>query len=90
MTPDGVGEVHSWAKDRSSVRTIDADGVMREWRPSQVLPMPKPTPFRDESQWALRLYRQCQKDAERDPWWEPGGAERRFLAKLREYAGDAE
>lgn len=42
------------------------------------------------ARWALALYRECQRDAAADPWWEPGGAERRFLAKLREYAGEAE
>lgn len=39
------------------------------------------------ARWALDLYRECQRDAEADPWHEPGGAERRFIAKLREYAG---
>lgn len=41
-----------------------------------------------KARWALELYRECQRDAEGDPWHEPGGAERRFIARLREYAGE--
>lgn len=41
----------------------------------------------EHAQWALDLYKSCIEDAEADPWFEPGGAERRFIAKLREYAG---
>lgn len=48
---------------------------------------PPDHPAQPHARWALDLYRECQRDAEADPWHEPGGAERRFIAKLREYAG---
>lgn len=48
---------------------------------------PPDHPAKPHARWALDLYRECQRDAEGDPWHEPGGAERRFIAKLREYAG---
>jgi len=47
-------------------------------------------PAAPHAKWALSLYRECQRDAEGDPWFEPGGAERRFIARLREYAGGGE
>lgn len=48
---------------------------------------PPEHPAKPHARWALDLYRECQRDAEGDPWYEPGGAERRLIAKLREYAG---
>lgn len=48
---------------------------------------PPEHPAKSHARWALDLYRECQRDAEGDPWHEPGGAERRFIARLREYAG---
>lgn len=51
---------------------------------------PPEHPAKSHARWALELYRECQRDAEADPWHEPGGAERRFIARLREYAGGGE
>lgn len=48
---------------------------------------PPDHPAKPHARWALELYRECQRDAEADPWHEPGGAERRFIARLRGYAG---
>lgn len=48
---------------------------------------PPDHPAKPHARWALDLYRECQRDAEGDPWHEPGGAERRFITRLREYAG---
>lgn len=88
MTPAGVRRLYSWRTSNGEVLTKDSVDRVEVWHALDIKPVP-PEPG-EAARWALRLYRECQRDAAADPWWEPGGAERRFIAKLREYAGEAE